>query len=183
MSDDCVTIILQTKRKLASLFANTSFLSVWLDFWHTIAQLYLQPCKSHLSEPLGSQTEYCERSHWSCQKNNGSPRIKFFSAKKKASLCYHNIMAFICNLDLGCLLSSPFSLCYQGRKEMHSLQATSQYQMVPVGTLCPLPEPFQTIVAPHLFRESHRKQKGSQKSSLDKLTGQYGVQGVNTAPS
>lgn len=137
MSDDCITIILQTKRELASLFANTTFLSVWLDFWHTIAQLYLQPCKNHLSEPLGSQTEYCEHSHWSCQKNNGSPRIKFFSAKKKASLCYHHNI--ICNLDLGWLLSNAFSLRYQKRKEMHSLQATSQYQMVPVGMHRPLP--------------------------------------------
>lgn len=107
-------------------------LSVWLDVWHTMARLFLEPCKSHLSQPLGSQTEHCEHSHWSCQRNNGSRRTEF-STKKKASLCYHSIIAFICNLDLGWLLSNAFSLCYQERKEIHSIQATSQYQMVPVG--------------------------------------------------
>lgn len=104
-----------------------------------MARLFLEPCKSHLSQPLGSQTEHCEHSHWSCQRNNGSQRTEFFSTKKKASLCYHSIIAFICNLDLGWLLSNAFSLHYQERKEMHSIQATSQYQTVPTGACWPPP--------------------------------------------
>lgn len=87
--------------------------------------------------------EHCEHSRWSCQRNNGSLRINF-SAKKKASLCYHSIMAFICNLDLGWLLSNAFSLCYQEGKKKNpcSLQGTSQDQMVPIGIHHPSPEPF-----------------------------------------
>lgn len=60
--------------------------------------------------------EHCEHSRWSCQRNNSSLRINF-SVRKKASLCYHSIMAFICNLDLGWLLSNAFSLCYQEGKK------------------------------------------------------------------
>jgi len=112
---------------------------VWLDFWHTIAQPCLEPCKSHLSEPIGSQTEHCEHSRWSCQ-HNSSPRINFFSSKKKVSLCYRSIMAFICNPDLGWFLSNAFSLHYQERK---NTRVVLRYQMVPVGTCCPCPEPFQ----------------------------------------
>lgn len=111
-----MTIILQSKRKLPSSFENASFLFVWLDFWHTTAQPCLEPCKNHLSGPINSQMEHCEHSRWSCQRNNGSLRINF-SAEKKATLCYHSIMALICNLDLGWLLSNAFSLCYQEGKK------------------------------------------------------------------
>lgn len=87
-----------------------------LDFWHTIAEPCLEPCKNHLSGPISSQMEHCEHSRWSCQRNNSSLRINF-SVRKKVSLCFHRIMAFICNLDLGWLLSNAFSLCYQEGKK------------------------------------------------------------------
>lgn len=124
-----------------------------LDFWHTTARPCLEPCKNHLSGPISSQMEHCEHSRWSCQRNNGSPRINF-SVEKKASLCNHRIMAFICNLDLGWLLSNAFSLCYHRKgKNPCSSQGTSQDQMVPVGTHRTSPEPF--------WRKPEKKEKVS----------------------
>lgn len=130
-----------------------------------MAWLFLEPCKSHLSQPLGSQTEHCEHSHWSCQRNNGSRRTEF-STKKKASLCYHSIIAFICNLDLGWLLSNAFSLCYQERKEIHSIQATSQYQMVPVGACWPPPsQGLPNNLGPSSLQKTSQKAESVSKGS------------------